>query len=152
MSEGDSNNRSGPCSGPQPVTGIGATTLHQIAEKEINCERCLVHFSGCEILAGDKGEAAVQDFMKCTGASFVTGYTEEVSWVSEQWAPAAALDLILFSSIWEEKEIKFGGTKRTGPKSIEDSIEPMEQLIDRLNKNDIFKKCGLKLFINSEGD
>ena len=123
-------------------------SLHQLAEKgTLNCGRSLVHFGGCQILAGPKGEAAAQDFMMRTGASFVTGYTEEVYWASEQWAPAVALDLILFSSIWELK-----GFSLTGPKRIKNSVEPMEELINRLKENDIFEKCGLKLFINNEAN
>lgn len=121
-------------------------SLYQIAEIDnFNCENCLVHFSGCKIFAGKDGEKVAQDFMERTGASFVTGYTKEVYWASEQWAPAVALDLILFSSIRDQRDINF-----RGPKTTKRSIKPMRDLVDRLKDNEIFKKCGLRLFVNNE--
>ena len=115
---------------------VNEVTLSQLTTMgPLDCEKCLVHFNGCEIFAGE-GRTEAQNFIQRTGASFVTGYSKSGYWLSEQWAPAVALDLILFSSI-RDAGIDFKGQK---------SLEPMRELVKRLKQNKIFEECGLELF------
>ena len=69
------------------------------------CEHCLVHFSGCEVLGGRKRTVhqRIKTFLDKTGAMGVSGYGAEVGWTDASWAPAAALELLFFSSIREQK-------------------------------------------------
>lgn len=67
---------------------------------EIDCNGCLVHFSGCSTLACSKER--IRDFMKESGAAAVSGYCKDVGWTSRSWPPAALCDLMLFSMIGEE--------------------------------------------------
>ena len=78
---------------------IGLDTLGEILDNG-QCEGCLVHFSGCELLGGDKLVAGrrIKAFLDRTGAMGVSGYTASAGW-TDTWAPAAALELMLFSSI-----------------------------------------------------
>ena len=78
---------------------LGLDTLGELLAQQ--CEDCLVHFGGCEVLGG--GERAAQQrvrtFLDATGAMGVSGYGAETGWTDVLWAPAAALELLLFSSI-----------------------------------------------------
>ena len=65
------------------------------------CEDCLVHFSGCEVLAGDAAATnqRIKTFLDVTGAMGVSGYGATTGWTDTWEPPAAALELMLFSSI-----------------------------------------------------
>ena len=81
---------------------LGLDTLGALLEGQ--CKDRLVHFSGCEILGGEKRPARqrIKAFLDKTGAMGVSGYGAEAGWTDTLWAPAAALELLLFSSIREE--------------------------------------------------
>ena len=65
------------------------------------CEDCLVHFGGCEVLGGneDVTRQRIKMFLDQTGAMGVSGYGATTGWTDTLWAPAGALELMLFSSI-----------------------------------------------------
>ena len=67
---------------------------------EAACEGCLVHFGGCKTLMGN--EDRVRRFIDTSSAAAVSGYSAEVGWVDSTLPPAALLELMLFSSIWQE--------------------------------------------------
>lgn len=77
---------------------LGLDTLGELLSE--GCEDCLVHFSGCEVLAGDVAATnrRIKTFLDVTGAMGVSGYRATAGW-TDTWAPAAALELMLFSSI-----------------------------------------------------
>ena len=79
---------------------LGLDTLGQWLAKG-GCEHCLVHFGGCRILGGNEHAAnrRIKTFMDKTGAMGVSGYRADTGWTNTLWAPAAALELMLFSSI-----------------------------------------------------
>lgn len=78
---------------------LGLDTLAGVLE-EGQCEGCLVHFSGCSVLGGDEDAVRqrVKTFVDKTGAMCVSGYAAAAGW-TDTWAPAGALELMLFSSI-----------------------------------------------------
>ena len=78
---------------------LGLDTLGELLEGQ--CEHCLVHFGGCEVLGGEKRvtHQRVKAFLDKTGAMGVSGYGATTGWTDILWAPAAALELMLFSSI-----------------------------------------------------
>ena len=77
-------------------------TLGQLLAEQ--CEDCLVHFGGCEVLGGDEHAAhqRIRVFLDATGAMGISGYGATTGWTDVLWAPAAALELMLFSSIWAQ--------------------------------------------------
>ena len=78
---------------------LGLDTLAGLLD-EGQCQDRLVHFSGCSVLGGDEDvvRQRVKTFMGKTGAMGVSGYAAEAGW-TDTWAPAGALELMLFSSI-----------------------------------------------------
>lgn len=82
---------------------LGLDALAGLLE-EGQCEDCLVHFSGCSVLGGDEDAVRqrVKTFLDRTGAMGVSGYSVEAGWTDTFSAPAAALELMLFSSIESE--------------------------------------------------
>ena len=78
---------------------LGLDTLAALLD-EGQCKDYLVHFSGCSVLGGDEEAVRrrVRTFVDKTGAMGVSGYAAEAGW-TDTWAPAAALELMLFSSI-----------------------------------------------------
>ena len=116
-------------------------SLHQF--DWLDCANCLVHFSGCSIVAGNKGKEAVRRFMEDTGAACVTGYTADAGWADLALPPAAAVELMLFSSI------------NPGPRAFTNykSVQRLQDLIKgHCDKNEIFRACGLKLFTKATWD
>ena len=79
---------------------LGLDTLGELLD-EGQCEHCLVHFGGCEVLGGDEHATnrRIKTFLDKTGAMGVSGYGAATGWTDTLWAPAAALELMLFSSI-----------------------------------------------------
>ncbi len=79
---------------------LGLDTLGELLDSG-QCEDCLVHFSGCHVLAGDEHATnrRIKMFLDKTGAMGVSGYAAAAGWTDTLWAPAAALELLLFSSI-----------------------------------------------------
>ena len=79
---------------------LGLDTLGDLLAE--SCEDCLVHFGGCEVLGGDAQDVnrRVATFLEKTRAMGVSGYSVETGWTG-RWAPAAGLELMLFSSIRE---------------------------------------------------
>ena len=77
---------------------LGLDTLGDLLEE--SCEHCLVHFGGCEVLGGNEDlvRHRVRKFLEKTGAVGISGYGVETGW-TDTWAPALALELMLFSSI-----------------------------------------------------
>ena len=87
-------------------------TLDQLGAEleEGGCEGCLVHFSGCEVMATTG--ARLREFMDRTGAIGVSGYKTDVGWAGAlesngrrrrvPGAPALALELMFFSTIRTE--------------------------------------------------
>lgn len=107
--------------------------LETLSAKQIDCGGCLVHFSGCNVLAKD-GEARARKFMDGTGATYVSGYSREAGWADILDAPAVALELILFSSI------KARSVNLTDGRS-----KPMMmKLAAELRQS--FKTCGFELY------
>ena len=78
---------------------LGLDTLGEMLD-DGQCEDCLVHFGGCEILGGDEHAVnrRLKAFMDKTGAMGVSGYRVAAGW-TDTWASAGALELMLFSSI-----------------------------------------------------
>ncbi len=81
---------------------LGLDTLGELLEGQ--CESRLVHFGGCEVLGGDDHvtNPRIKTFLDKTGAMGVSGYGATTGWTDTLWAPAAALELMLFSSIREQ--------------------------------------------------
>ena len=79
---------------------LGLDTLGELLDAG-QCEDCLVHFGGCHVLGGDKHATnrRIKTFLDKTGAMGVSGYAAATGWTDTLWAPAAALELMLFSSI-----------------------------------------------------
>ena len=78
---------------------LGLDTLGKFLAGQ--CKDCLVHFGGCEVLGGDARAVRqrVKTFLDATGAMGASGYGATTGWTDVLWAPAAALELMLFSSI-----------------------------------------------------
>ena len=110
---------------------LGLDTLGELLG-EGQCENCLVHFGGCEVLGGDKHVASrrVRTFLDKTRAMGVSGYGAQTGWTDTLWAPAAALELMLFSSIKaRDIDLKDGRDfKRLGKivKSLQDKFADCE--------------------------
>lgn len=80
---------------------LGLDTLGEhLAE---SCNGCLVHLGGCKVLHGDEHVVRhkVKNFLDRTQAMGISGYGVETGW-TDNWAPALALELMLFSSIKTE--------------------------------------------------
>ncbi len=82
---------------------LGLDTLGELLDAG-QCEDCLVHFGGCHVLGGDEHTTnrRIKTFLDKTGAMGVSGYAAATGWTDTLWAPAAALELMLFSSIQME--------------------------------------------------
>ena len=107
--------------------------LHELGENDmLDCENCLVHFGGCNIITD---EGAVRVFMEKTKATCVTGYGAEVGWSDVAYPPALALELMLFSSI-HTKGIDFSDSS---------SVGHLKELIDDFKKSEIFAQCKLEI-------
>ena len=74
-------------------------SLSEVADVAGDCEGCMVHFGGCNVLNGKKDDA--RQLMERTGAVVVSGYRNIVGWTNVKWRPAIALELILFSTVSE---------------------------------------------------
>lgn len=103
---------------PLPVTEITA-----------NCTNCWVHFGGCNVL--DVPKKTIREFMERSGAVVVSGYTAEIAWANTNFAPALALELVLFSSIADIP--LYDGRSRRRLKSIAESLGSR------------FEDCGFRL-------
>ena len=81
---------------------LGLDTLGELLAGQ--CEDRLVHFGGCEVLGGDEHAThrRIKTFLEATGAMGLSGYATTTGWTDVLWAPAAALELMLFSSIWSQ--------------------------------------------------
>ena len=110
--------------------------LEQLAMR-IDCEGCLVHFSGCSILAC--GEERIRHFMKGSGAAAVSGYRCDVGWTSSSWPPAALCDLMLLSEIGEQRVNLADGRSR----------KTLLSLKQKLQKR--FEDCGFDLHLKKRG-
>lgn len=77
---------------------VGLDTLAPILERK--CKDRLVHFGGCEVLSGNTKDVAqrARTFVARTSAMGISGYGVDTGW-TDNWAPAVALELMLFSSI-----------------------------------------------------
>ena len=106
-------------------------------ETALDCTNCLVHFGGCSVVAGKTGIKAVQNFIRDTNAACVTAYSKSVYWADAISAPAVALELMLFSSIYQ-KGYDFGDGRSVG------GLRTLIQ--NQFNDSVIFDKCGLELF------
>ncbi|MYH61808.1 MAG: hypothetical protein F4148_08595 [Caldilineaceae bacterium SB0675_bin_29] len=117
---------------------LGLDTLGEYLEGK--CEHCLVHFSGCEVLGGRKRALyqRIKMFLDKTGAMGVSGYGADVGWTDASWAPAAALELVFFSSIREQKiDLKVGRHFRRLNKIVR-------------NLQDRFEDCEFDLYTRSD--
>ena len=104
-------------------------SMHMMTVGNWDCANCWVHFGGCNVL--DVPDEAIEDFMTKSKAAVVSGYTVETGWTDTTYAPALALEMMLFSSI---KDVKLDdGRSRRRLKSI------AENLSDR------FEDCGFRL-------
>ena len=75
-------------------------SLDQLANiLDEGCEDCLIHFGGCNVFDCEYG--IIEAFQEKTKAMGVSGYSKATGWTG-RWAPALALELILFSSIREQ--------------------------------------------------
>ena len=108
--------------------------------KKIDCERCLVHFSGCSTLACS--EERIRHFMKKSGAAAVSGYRCDVGWTSSSWPPAALCDLMLLSEIGEQRVNLADGRSR--PRSEQALLSLKKKLQER------FEDCGFDLHLKDE--
>ena len=77
-------------------------SLIELSEMVV-CEGRYIHFGGCSTFDTEKNR--VREFIRTTRASAVSGYRNDVDWadVANGHAPALALELILFSSIQQNK-------------------------------------------------
>lgn len=97
-----------------------------------DCRNKWVHFGGCNIFAGKKGDEEAREFMDRTEASCVTGYSKTTGWMDMKH-PAAPLELVLFSAT---SDIDF----RDGR-----SVKRMHKIKNDFNDNKIFEGCGFRL-------
>ena len=108
--------------------------IEELSKKGVNCNRCLVHFSGCSIL--DCEEDIIRRFTQECGAYAVSGYRKDVGWTARRWSPAALLDLMLFSMIADER-IKL---KNRG------SVKKLDDLRKEVRKR--FPDCDFDLYLH----
>lgn len=112
-------------------------TLDQLG-KYTNLSGCMVHFGSCDVLSISKG--TVNKFMEATGATIVSGYQKEVSWTNTFDKPSGALELMLLSTIAEEK-INIALQKNSTLHR-----EKLYKLTGSLQKR--FPDCGFVMYIN----
>ena len=110
--------------------------IEKLAMEEIDCEKCLVHFGGCSILACE--EERIRSFIDQTGAAAVSGYREDVGWISRRWPPAVLLDLMLFGMIEDEEIDLTDGRSR----------KRLQGLKEELQKK--FPECGFDLYTKED--
>ena len=121
--------------GGEGYIGLGSegVPIEKLA-MEVNCDRCLVHFSGCSTLAC--GEERIRAFMKDSGAAAVSGYCKNVGWTSRSWPPAALCDLMLLSVIRDERiDLTHRGSRKR-----------LQNLKEELQKR--FYDCGFDLYLS----
>ena len=115
-------------------------TLETLVERDIECGGCLVHFGCCGVFA-DNGTNEVKDFIRGTGASYVTGYAADVGWADIQDPPSVALELLFFGSIGQ-LAIDIGD---------DDAVKSMRRLakdldgLFKLRGRENFKPCEFRL-------
>lgn len=99
------------------------------------CRNCLVHFASCEVLGGNRDDVRqrVKRFLAKTGAMGVSGYSVEAGWAGTS-APAMALELMLFSSIQDER-IDLANSKH---------VPALRRLVANLQKR--FEDCEFDLY------
>ena len=111
-------------------------TLDQLGQY-VDLSTCMVHFGSCGVLNLQK--SAVKKFMKDTRATIITGYgDEEVGWTNTFHRPAGALELMLFSTIAEER-INIA-LRRNSSKHLENLNELKTSLQQR------FPDCGFQMY------
>ena len=112
---------------------LGLDTLGDLLAE--NCEHCLVHFGGCEVLGGDEHvvNRRVATFLEKTHAMGVSGYSVETGWTG-RWAPAVGLELMLFSSI-KEDGVQLGNGRH---------FPILRRIVEELQGR--FEDCGFDLF------
>ena len=114
--------------GPGEVS-LSANESSHIAEITADCTNCWVHFGGCNVL--EVPDETIREFMRQSCATVVSGYAVETGWADTKFAPALALELVLFSSI---KDIPLDdGRSRRRLKSIAETI------------GERFPDCGFRL-------
>ena len=106
--------------------------LSDVACMAGNCKERMVHFGGCNVLSG-REDSVRRKFMQPTGAAVVSGYRRIVGWSDSKWRPAVALELLLFSSVWQY--------------SLSDgrSVRGLESVRSKLRKR--FDDCEFELYI-----
>ena len=105
---------------------------------EGGCEHCLVHFGACSVLDSNTNmDSRIDAFLKKTKAMGVSGYSKETGWTST-WAPALALELMLFSSI-EEKGISLANGRH---------FRQLRNVVENLQYR--FEDCGFMLYTRTE--
>ena len=82
--------------GGRGEVSLSANQSVPMAEITADCTNCWVHFGGCNVL--DVPDETIRGFMQ-SGATVVSGYAVETGWADTKFAPALALELVLFSSI-----------------------------------------------------
>ena len=108
-------------------------SIHGFPDGSLKCEGCLVHFGACKVLAD---EDIVRKFMNDTKAPCVTGYGAEVGWTTVDWAPALAIELMLFSSIKRET-INFADGR---------SVKSLRKIVEKIKEDPLFVNCKFDLF------
>ena len=96
------------------------------------CKNCWIHFGGCKVLSGAEGK--VEELMRDSGATVVSGYTKDAGWTDETYPPALALELILFSSA-ATNGVKFGYSS---------SRQKLVKIAEGLKRR--FPDCGFELY------
>ena len=109
------------------------TPIAKIADSA-DCSKSWVHFGGCNVLSSAEGK--VEEFMRDSGATVVSGYTKDAGWtdVTVAYPPTLALELILFSSA-ATKGVKFWHSK---------SRQKLEEISEDLKGR--FPDCGFELY------
>ena len=118
--------------------GSEGVPLEKLA-MDIDCEGCLVHFSGCSVLAC--GEERIRRFMKNSRAAVVSGYRCDVGWTSGSWPPGALCDLMLLSEIGEQRV----NVNLDDGRSRSKSEKALLSLKQKLQKR--FEDCGFDLHL-----
>lgn len=99
-----------------------------------NCSGCMVHFSGCRIMATDLDR--IGHFIRGTHASAVSGYAEDVGWLDQE-TPALSLEMEMFG--------------RITPYDLTHFRQRHERLITlRQDLQRRWDECGFKLFTKRE--
>ena len=99
-----------------------------------NGRSCLVHFSGCSVMATDLDR--IGHFIRETRASAVSGYTEDVGWLDRE-TPALSLEMEMFGRI-----TPYDMTH------ISSRHERLVTLREELQRR--WDECGFKLFTRRE--